>query len=245
VTPRARRQAAHVVLGRGALDCGRLTFVADGRREYAAYAYSAGWLANPDRFEISPDLPLASGHVTRRAPTAEDSPFPFAIADTEPDAWGTRLVLRAHARQRQVDAGLAPLTRFDILASVDDFARLGAIRLRGEDGTFLRSGERYRTPPLIDLAKVYAASRAVEEGTETRADLDYLQGKGTSLGGLRPKCSVLEDDGALAIGKFPSVGDTRSIPRGEVLALLLASRAGSFMTGSTVVVGGGHLLPTE
>jgi serine/threonine-protein kinase HipA len=226
VKPRARRQTARVALGRGALDCGQLTFVQDGRREYSAYAYSASWLANADRFEISPDLPLTSGHVNRRAPTAEDSPFPFAIADTEPDAWGTRVILRAHARQRQVDADLEPLTRFDILASVDDFARLGAIRLRGEDGAFLRSGDRYRTPPLIDLEKVYAASRAVEEGNETRADLDYLQGKGTSLGGMRPKCSVLEADGTLAIGKFPSVGDSRSIPRGEVLALLLASRAG-------------------
>lgn len=223
---RPQRQAALVALGRGALDCGRLTFVQDGRQEYAAFAYAATWLASADRFEISPDLPLAPGHVNRRAPTAEDSPFPFAIADTEPDAWGSRLIQRAHARRRQVEPALAPLTRFDILASVDDFARLGAIRLRSEDGSFLRSGESYRTPPLVDLEKIYAASRAVEEGNETRADLDYLQGKGASLGGLRPKCSVLDTDGSLAIGKFPSVNDSRSIPRGEVLALTLASRAG-------------------
>jgi serine/threonine-protein kinase HipA len=45
------------------------------------------------------------------------------------------------------------------------------------------------------------------------------------LGGLRPKCTVLDTDGALALGKFPSVGDTRSIVRGEILALKLAALA--------------------
>ena len=28
----------------------------------------------------------------------------------------------------------------------------------------------------------------------------YLRGRGTSLGGVRPKCTVLDDDGILAIG---------------------------------------------
>lgn len=42
------------------------------------------------------------------------------------------------------------------------------------------------------------------------------------MGGLRPKCSILDDDGALALGKFPSVSDERSVTRGEVLALRLA-----------------------
>ncbi len=57
------------------------------------------------------------------------------------------------------------------------------------------------------------------------AHLRFLQGKGTSLGGLRPKCTVLDTDGALALGKFPSISDTRSVVRGEVLALKLAGRA--------------------
>jgi serine/threonine-protein kinase HipA len=36
---------------------------------------------------------------------------------------------------------------------------------------------------------------------------------------MRPKCTVLDDDGRLAIGKFPSVKDDRSVTKGEVLAM--------------------------
>jgi len=79
---------------------------------------------------------------------------------------------------------------------------------------------------LIELEYIYQASRAVERGEETAEDLRYLQGKGTSLGGMRPKCTIVDGDGRLAIGKFPSVNDTRSVTRGEVLALKLAQLAG-------------------
>ena len=43
---------------------------------------------------------------------------------------------------------------------------------------------------------------------------------------MRPKCTIVDEDGRLAIGKFPSVNDTRSVTRGEVLALKLAQLAG-------------------
>jgi serine/threonine-protein kinase HipA len=66
----------------------------------------------------------------------------------------------------------------------------------------------------------------VERGNETAEDLKYLLGKGTSLGGMRPKCTVLEEDSSLARGKFPSVNDARNVTRAEVLALRLAQRAG-------------------
>ena len=61
---------------------------------------------------------------------------------------------------------------------------------------------------------------------ETAADLAYLRGRATSLGGLRPKCTVTDDDGMLAIGKFPSVRGRRSVTRGEVLAMTMAEAAG-------------------
>jgi serine/threonine-protein kinase HipA len=222
VNARVIKQEAGVRIGRAAQDVGNLVFVRDGRREYSAFTYDRHWLTNVERFEVSPDLPLREGHFTRRAPSNDDSPFSYALADTEPDAWGKRIIQRAHAKRRQHDPSIQPLTRFDILAAVDDFSRIGALRLVDSNGRFMSSEATFRTPQLIDLEKIYASTRAVEQGTETEADLNFLQGKATSLGGMRPKCTVLDADGSLALGKFPSIADTRSIVRGEVLALKLA-----------------------
>jgi serine/threonine-protein kinase HipA len=235
VSARPIRHQARIVIGMKALPVGELTFVRDGRREYSGFAYDSEWLHSRDSFEVSPDLPLREGFVTRRAPSDLDSPFPFALADTAPDAWGMRIIKRAHARRRAENPRLAPLTAFDYLASVDDISRVGALRLVDSEGQFLRSSERHRTPQLLDLGKIAAASRKVEEGTETAADLAYLQGKATSLGGLRPKCTVLEEDGALAIGKLASIKDERSIVRGEVLALRLVAHAGGHAALARVV----------
>jgi hypothetical protein len=56
-----------------------------------------------------------------------------------------------------------------------------------------------------------------------------------STGGLRPKCTILEEDGRPAIGKFPSIGDDRSVMLGEVLALALARRAGIVTAAARIV----------
>jgi serine/threonine-protein kinase HipA len=225
VRDRALKQQASVCIGRAGIELGELTFVRDGQRQYSAFAYYKSWLERAERFGVSPDLPLREGHFRRRAPSAEESPFPFALADTEPDAWGIRVIQRAHAKRRQQNPSLGALSRFDILAAVDDFSRVGALRLRNSAGEYLSTGGAFRTPQLLELERIYAATRAVEQGTETDADLAFLQGKATSLGGLRPKCTILDTDGALALGKFPSITDGRSIVRGEVLALKLARLA--------------------
>lgn len=159
--------------------------------------------------------------------------FHPAIADTEPDdGWGQNVIRRDHARRRAAaraaGGNLPPLVNsLDFLLEVDDFSRVGALRFRDEEGVFRRTVEvgSRATPPLIELQHMIASTRAVELNTETAADLAYLRGRGTSLGGLRPKCSIVDDDGHLAIGKFPSVRDERAITKGEVLALRLARRA--------------------
>jgi serine/threonine-protein kinase HipA len=79
---------------------------------------------------------------------------------------------------------------------------------------------------VVVLRDLLAATRAVETNPESAADLAYLRGRGTSLGGMRPKCTVVDDAGHLSIGKFPSVHDERAVTKGEVLAMQLAERAG-------------------
>lgn len=217
-----------VCLGQVGTPVGKLTYVKDGHREFSQFAYREAWLANPVAFDISPDLSRVLGHQLRKAPSKDDACFFLALADTEPDSWGRRVIARAHAKERKINPALRALTEVDYLCAVDDFSRLGALRLRDTAHAYLRHVEEGKraTPPLLELEKMMAASRAVELSQETAADLKYLQGKGTSLGGMRPKCTVLDRDGALALGKFSSVKDERSVTRGEVLALRLARLAG-------------------
>ena len=227
-TAHVQKTLLDVCIGKEGLPVGELAFVKDGAREYSVFAYAQEWLRHPARFEVSPDLVLAPGHQVRKPPTHEDSRFFLALADTEPDAWGRRVIARAYAKARTHDSTLKALTELDYLCAVDDFSRIGALRLRNSKGAFLRTAEQgtRATAPLLELERMFEASRAVERNQESAQDLRYLLGRGTSLGGMRPKCTVLDDDGTLALGKFPSVTDGRSVTRGEVLALRLAAAAG-------------------
>ena len=237
-TPTTLRQEVQVGIGKAALALGTLVYARQGRREHCAFAYDQAWLNHPERFGVSADLPLVAGYQAHKAASAHDSVFHGAIADTAPDAWGRRVIARDHAKRRRADPQLPALTELDYVLAVDDFSRVGALRLGDAEGIWQRTmaqGQR-STPPLIELEPIFQASRAVERGQETAEDLRYLQGKGTSLGGMRPKCTLIDEDGRLAIGKFPSVQDARSVTRGEVLALRLAALAGIDVAPARVVL---------
>jgi serine/threonine-protein kinase HipA len=224
------KRTMSVSLGQDAIEVGTLVFEASGARRAVAFAYREEWLASPNCFALSPDLPLVSGYQYHANTDAGQSVFFACFSDVEPDGWGRMVIKRDHAKQRKETGGdqlpAGPLTEFDFLAWVNDFSRMGAIRFRDEKGIFQRQDGSRGTPALLSLPQLLSASKAVEENRETARDLAYLRGNGTSLGGLRPKCSILDGDGTLAIGKFPSVKDTRSVVHGEVLALHLATAAG-------------------
>jgi serine/threonine-protein kinase HipA len=235
------KRTIDVVLGDGP-QIGTLRYDLQGRRENAAFEYAADWLGDRARFALGPALPLQAGPQFHRK-SKEGSLFHAAIADTEPDGWAKRVIMRDYVKRRQhlrregKEDKAQPLNALDYLLAVDDVSRVGALRFRDENNVFQRAhGEgRRKAPPLIELGHLLSASRALEANRETAADLAYLRGRGTSLGGMRPKCTVVDEDGALSIGKFPSITDERAVTKGEVLALTLAKQAGINAAAARIV----------
>ncbi len=227
------KRTIKVFMGDTASWVGILHYDAVGSRERSAFEYAGAWLGSKDRFALEPTLSLVAGpQFHHKVPNG--SVFHGAFADTEPDGWARRVILRDHAKHRRAArrAGqqqeASQLQSIDFLLAVDDASRVGAVRFQDEAGVFCRATEpgRRTDPPLIELKQLLNATRAVETENETDADLGYLRGRGTSLGGMRPKCTVVDDDGQLAIGKFPSVKDERPVTKGEVLAMQLAASSG-------------------
>ena len=204
---------------------GRLWGRARKGRESATFEYDRGWLARPDRFALEPALMLGPGPFH----TAVGRAMFGAIGDSAPDRWG-RVLMRRAERGRATKLGETPRTvqELDYLLMVDDGVRQGALRFReDEDTPFLAAaGARAKIPPFLKLSKLLSAAEHVASDTESEEDLRLLLAPGSSLGGARPKASVRDRDGHLAIAKFPTESDTRNVILWEALALTLARAAG-------------------
>jgi serine/threonine-protein kinase HipA len=113
------------------------------------------------------------------------------------------------------------------LLLVDDEARQGALRFADrEGGPFLTEGSAKRLPPQVELPKLLSAAQRFLDAKESDEDLRLLIAPGSSLGGARPKASVREKDGHLAIAKFPRRDDEFNAVLWEATALALAKKAG-------------------
>jgi serine/threonine-protein kinase HipA len=208
--------AAHLV--------GRLFTRVRGRRETATFEYDETWLGHRERFALEPALQLGPGPFHAGA----DKPLFGAIGDSAPDRWG-RVLMRRAERRRAAAAGEAARTLFEIdyLLLVDDEARMGALRFADQPGgPFLARPGRPPVPPLVDLPRLLSAAGRVVDENEDDEDLRILFAPGSSLGGARPKASVRERDGRLAIAKFPHRDDEWNAVLWEAAALTLADKAG-------------------
>ena len=202
---------------------GRLWGRVRKERESATFEYDSSWLENPARFSLEPALQLGPGPFH----TPGDLPMFGAIGDSAPDRWG-RALMRRMERRRADREKTAPRTlrEIDYLLLVDDEARQGALRFaEREGGPFLHEDGASRIPPIIGLPKLLSASERVIEDKDTDEDLRLLMAPGSSLGGARPKASVRDRDGRLAIAKFPRKDDEISTVVWERVALVLAEKA--------------------
>ncbi len=192
-------------------------------RETVSFQYDEGWIAAVDHFSIDVSLKVGRGIFV---PPAGREMF-GTLGDSAPDQWGRRLMRRAERRRAEKEHR-APRTLFetDFLLGVADETRLGAFRFRYPgDVAFLSSAE-IGVPKLVELGKLLGVTERILRDEESDEDLLMIFAPGSSLGGARPKASVIDQYGHLSIAKFPKENDEYSIETWEEIALRLAEKAG-------------------
>jgi serine/threonine-protein kinase HipA len=193
-------------------------------KESATFEYDKAWLSSAERYALEPALQLGGGAFH----TTTDRALFGAIGDSAPDRWG-RMLMRRAERRRAAAAREAPRTLYEIdfLLMVNDEARQGALRFASQpDGPFLATTQHTSIPPLVELPRLLSAAQRVIDEDEDDEDLKLLFAPGSSLGGARPKASVRDNDGSLAIAKFPHKEDEWRVVAWEATALSLAANAG-------------------
>lgn len=201
--------------------------VTPGRREEIfSFAYDARWLVSRHAQQLDPRLQLFGGE---QHPPRES----FGIfLDSSPDRWGRTLLDRREARRARTEHRQPrPLQESDYLLGVFDGHRMGALRFRLPGGAFLDHDSDRASPPWTSLRELEAASLALEEdGAESNPRFDdwlgILLAPGASLGGARPKASVIDPEGRTWLAKFPSRGDREDIGGWEAVVAGLARRCG-------------------
>lgn len=191
--------------------------------EATSFEYHPDWLADPSRFSLEPALTLGDGAF---APGSGRAMF-GSIGDSAPDTWGRRLMQRAERSQARAEGrAVRTLSEIDYLLGVTDLSRMGALRFRSSGDREFQAPAPRGVPALVELGRLLSACDRVAREEETDEDLRLIFAPGSSLGGARPKASVMDARGMLSIAKFPKPDDDWSIETWEAVALRLASRAG-------------------
>lgn len=154
------------------------------------------------------------------------------FSDALPDRWGrTLLNRREQIRANEEKRSARRLTSFDYLTGIDDFSRMGAFRFKANpDEDFINTSSRLRIPTLTNIRELLHASQEIEisEEKNTLPDKKWLVQliqPGTSLGGARPKASVVDENRTLHIAKFPSRKDDIDVELWEHFSHQLAREA--------------------
>lgn len=206
---------------------GRMWVHMSGRREAATFQYDESWLSSPRKFALEPALMLGSGDYH----TDDGKALFGSLGDSAPDRWGRLLMSRAAKRSADARGNASRFLReVDYLLGVHDYARQGALRFAMEKGgVFLAKDDGMTIPPLVALPRLLAAADRVADDNDD--DIRFLLAPGSSLGGARPKASVIDTDGSLAIAKFPQKNDTGDMVSWEAVALTMAEKAGISVHG--------------
>ena len=194
--------------------------------ESYSFEYDREWLKKTSlKITLDPELMPYSGR---------QYPFGKAIfglfSDSSPDRWG-RVLMNKRERILAGKEGRKPAKLYDsdYLLGVYDETRLGGIRFKTEpNGAFLSDDKETAAPPWTSLRTLEEASRNFENDDTAVSEkwLNQLIRPGSSLGGARPKATVIDPKEQLWIAKFPSKNDENDTGAWEMVTHDLAELCG-------------------
>lgn len=194
--------------------------------ETYSFEYSNGWLKQMKlSVSLDPELMPYGG---RQFPNGKNI---FGIfADASPDRWG-RVLMNKRERIRAQKEARKPRKLYDsdYLLGVYDATRMGGIRFKLDpNGPFLSDDRETQVPPWATLRTLEEASRNFENDESGLSEkwLNQLIKPGSSLGGARPKATVVDTMGQLWIAKFPSKNDENDTGAWEMVTHDLAKLCG-------------------
>lgn len=211
-------------------------------KEIFSFEYKDEWLKSEYAQVIDPDLQLYKGQQF-----LSNIKNNFGIfLDSSPDRWGKVLMKRREAiLARKEERQERTLMESDFLLGVFDEHRVGGLRFKlDKESNFLNDDKRFSAPPWTSIRELQAASLKMEENNiddpEYLRWLNLLIAPGSSLGGARPKASVLDNKGELWIAKFPSASDTQNIGGWEIVVHNLAMECGINVPDARVEIYSGN-----
>ncbi|MBF1269242.1 MAG: type II toxin-antitoxin system HipA family toxin [Oribacterium parvum] len=196
-----------------------------GEESYS-FEYDREWLKKTSlKITLDPELMPYSGRQ-----------YPFGktifglFSDSSPDRWG-RVLMNKRERILAGKEGRKPAKLYDsdYLLGVYDETRLGGIRFKTEpNGAFLSADKKTAAPPWASLRTLEEASRNFENEDIALSEkwLNQLIRPGSSLGGARPKATVIDPKEQLWIAKFPSRNDENDSGAWEMVTHDLAEICG-------------------
>ena len=222
---------------------GELSFDSVRGNETYSFSYEKDWLSKCGDVFLSEDLQNLSG-VQYTRPGRDI----FAcFSDALPDRWGRTLL----NRREQIAAAdekrpVKRLTSFDYLMGIDDASRMGGFRFaKTKDGEFINVDPNLRVPPLTSVRELIHAAHEIEESEEkqqlpAKKWLVQLLHPGTSLGGARPKATVVDEEGNLTVAKFPSRNDDYDVALWEHFCHVMGRKAGLNVAETRIINGEHH-----
>lgn len=199
-------------------------------KEIFSFEYDPNWLQSGQAQLLDPDLQLYAG---MQYLNDQDKHNFGMFLDSSPDRWGRILMRRREAALARLEKRPEQnLFETDYLLGVYDAHRMGGLRFKlNPDGPFLNDNKEMASPPWASIRELEQISLRLEDDDvvndpEYMKWLNMLVAPGSSLGGARPKASVLDNENHLWIAKFPSKNDQSDIGGWEIVTYELAFAAG-------------------